>query len=168
MCLNCDVLRSKLSWQMCHNSNLIYSALRVDTICGPQISSLKQMLCFIRKEIRDTDHNYWKGFPTSFQVQTYGWSSSVLRNGNLFRICLSLDCIFFSALQMTFFFCFFILYPFSRYFVLLSITLPICGRNYSVMRRQCCRSASLQLLCTVQYIKRALSNTYFSQKAGAL
>ena len=106
-------------------------------------------MCFIRKQIRDTDHYNWKVLPTSFQVQTSAWSSCVLRNVNLCRFCLPSDCILFPALQMAFFFCFFILYPLSRYFALLSIRLPICGRNCSVMRRQCCRSVSFESLCTV-------------------
>ena len=67
-------------------------------------------MCFIREQIRDTDHYDWKVFPTSFQVQTSLWSSCVLRNVNLFRFCLPSDCILFSALQMTFFFCFFLSY----------------------------------------------------------
>jgi len=89
-----------------HNSKPVYSARSVDNVCGPQNDSLKQIMCFIRKQIRDTDNYDWKVFSTSFQVQTSAWSSCVLRNVNLFWFCLPSDCILFSALKMTFFFCF--------------------------------------------------------------
>ena len=89
-----------------HNSKHMYSARNVDNVCGPQKGSLKQIMCFIRKQIRDTDHYVWKVFPTSFQVQTFAWSSCVLRNVNLFRFPLPSDCILFAALQTTLFFCF--------------------------------------------------------------
>ena len=91
-----------------HNSEHTYLAWNIVTVRGHRKSSLKQVMCFIRKQIRDTDHYDWKVFPFSFQVQTSALSSCVLRNVNLFRFCLPSDCILFSALQMTFFFCFFL------------------------------------------------------------
>lgn len=67
MCLICGVLRSKVST----NSKPVYSARSVDNVCGPQNDSLKQIMCFIRKQIRDTGNYDWKVFSTSFQVQTF-------------------------------------------------------------------------------------------------
>jgi len=53
-----------------HNSKHTYTARSVVNGFGPQKGSLKQIMCFIRKQIHDTDHYDWKVFPTSFQMLT--------------------------------------------------------------------------------------------------
>ena len=148
---------------MRHNSKRIYLARIVDTICGPQTSFLKQIMCFIVKEIRDTDQYDWKVFLISFRMKTFAQNSSVSRNVNLFRCSPPPFCLFFFFfLTDDAFLLFFLSYIRFRDFFF-SIRLPICGRNCSVMRGECSRSASFELFCTVR-LESLSSNTYCSHK----